>query len=424
MVSRKELIVFGYIRENESILKKNKMIPVAIKQICLLFYNVCLKVFMFEVEDTMMQNISNTKLSVLNIKQNKMSNLIPYKPNSNLHDINQPEINNKPLCYVPNILSSTSISSECNEKKITYDGILSVHTQGTMMDIMINNNDKASKVVNIILFESNKIENDTINYHSYTSTIPLTTHKNYFDRVNQFLYCDKKHGVIYEYEGNLYQLNLKDINILSNQFTFNQIKYDNDIWNGEFYGGGHLSMNYLYKTESIFAMKCEKNHSWLSDDMNDLLIDDDNNNTIHSVKCGIFDLNKLKWKKIKSLKYSFKNNNYNRTFKTGICQNNIFDENIIYIVSNNGHTAKYDLNKNKWNMLHTEYENFRLFFYDEPIVWMDDNQYILNCAYDSFIGQLDLRQNNKKWRQMNINNIKIDQSSEIDDSLKCVTFFL
>ena len=83
----------------------------------------------------------------------------------------------------------------------------------------------------------------------------------------------------------------------------------------------------------------------------------------------------------------------------GVCKHNIFNDDIIYIVSNNGYTAQYDFNKNKWIKIYDidGKINDNLNFDGAPFVWMDNDPNILYCAFNSFIGYLDLRQNYKKW---------------------------
>ena len=53
---RRELVVFGYIHEIELILEKNIIIPIDVKHICLLFYNVSLKLFKYTIQKRTLYN--------------------------------------------------------------------------------------------------------------------------------------------------------------------------------------------------------------------------------------------------------------------------------------------------------------------------------------------------------------------------------
>ena len=73
----------------------------------------------------------------------------------------------------------------------------------------------------ILLFESKKIDNDSIEYHKCSTTLKL-------HEFSQFIFCGKEYGIIYETDGELYQCKLKQI-IRSADFRFNKIT-DNKIW--------------------------------------------------------------------------------------------------------------------------------------------------------------------------------------------------
>ena len=99
-----------------------------------------------------------------------------------------------------------------------------------------------------------------------------------------FVVCDESIGVIYEYHGSLYQLQMmNNLDILLQKYKFVEMdcKKDDNIWD-DIWGDNFLAMKYV--KNKLFGMKCVK---W---------------NKINSVKCGMFDFDNLKWRQLASLK--------------------------------------------------------------------------------------------------------------------------
>ena len=71
------------------------------------------------------------------------------------------------------------------------------------------------------LFPSNStIAQDELKYINFEARVAFNHSLAYIDK---FLFCGDKYGVIYEYQGLLYQLDLKQLNLTSELYLFEQI---------------------------------------------------------------------------------------------------------------------------------------------------------------------------------------------------------
>ena len=319
-----------------------------------------------------------------------------------------PQMNNnsyllRPFCYIPNISSSIKFNKN-------YDSIICLSQH------------RSYNYPTLLLFETNgiKLNNNNIKCNSYISTIEISQRNSLYNRSpNQFLFCGNKHGIIYEDDRILYQLKLKDININSNlnNFKFTKMEQNknkffespySNYWNC--YG---LSMNYFKNEEKIFVINCFYTEKDCSHQRTSI--------RVSYAKCGIFDLNKYEWKQIETYKYNHYYDDYHDyddyyhnyyDCMIGICQNNQYDINSIYTLTNYGHTSKYDIHENKWIKLYEDLDNEQLQFVNNklPMLWMDDNPYILYC-YNNKKFCFDIRDNDTKWIQINDMKFIFDQMS-------------
>merc|ERR1712130_787635 len=113
--------------------------------------------------------------------------------------------------------------------------------------------------------------------------------------------------------------------------------------------------------------------------------------------CGIFNIETKKWNLGKALKINVYGNYGILQFN--ICKNNVYDTNNMYVVSNQGHTIKYNVEKNDWIMIYEDLDDKQTMFNNGAMLWMDDTPYILYCASgaDKCCGYLDVRDNKSKW---------------------------
>eukprot|EP01084_Bolivina_argentea_P122313 216744_1 len=373
--THKELLIHGYVRLN-----KHKTIPLEIIEICRSFYSISLKIFTFGSGFSMSSGVWNFFISHLNSKNG--TTLINRKCKT-LEKVTCKV--QRPWCYIPNISTSINNINMCRNK--CFDGIIGSYYTSQPHNIYPT----------LLLFEANKIkmQNDIVEYNAYNSSQTMPQVES-FNPQGCMLYCGDKHGVIYQDECIMYQLKLNEIDLKLNNFKFIKMKQDNNTFfdaRTESPGTGSLSLNYLQYHNKIFGINVFS--SFFDSKPTTLKLSSFAN-------CGIFDLDNCVWKQVKSYEY----NTYSSAgiwgpiFMAGLSFNNLYDTNCCqYIVSNIGHTAKYDMNKNKWI---TIVEDLKMMFRHNtrPVVWFDDNPSILYCVAESnkkFRGFLDIRNNNPKW---------------------------
>ena len=153
----------------------------------------------------------------------------------------------------------------------------------------------------------------------------------------------------------------------------------------------YLSMIYLAKTQSIFAIYNQysiftnsKTHP-----LDPEFIEQDR-------KCGIFDLNKRKWKRVSSLRYQRRYADRRKYYHYEACMNED-DDGIIYAVSNTGNLQRYDIEKNEWSELIKDgisLTDRRL----RHIVWMDNIDTVCCGSGDGLhFVSCNIHQNKPKW---------------------------
>ena len=277
----------------------------------------------------------------------------------------------RPLCYITNFVSKAI--PQTMEK--SYDGIFC-----------------AGKV---LIFESSTIENATESEEiRYRATQPYNMPEYEHDFKVRIKHCGK-HGLIYAVHNKLYQLKLDDIKIndQTDNESFNEImvKKRNQIWNFQCdypsfspYYIKFFSWIYLGDDKSqIFAIFNQESCMSMSLDVK--------NTKKH--KCGIFDLNEKKWKKIKALKLDLKNNHFIKLYM------NEYDNDTVYAISNNENIQRYDFEKNKWyEVVKTSDKEYPHLAHD--VVWMEDID-TLCCGREDgyFYSSINLSGDNPIWKR-------------------------
>ena len=164
-----------------------------------------------------------------------------------------------------------------------------------------------------------------------------------------------------------------------------------------FFEPNYLSLRYLSKYNKLFAIECHEP----CDDISSL------NPHKGAARCGIFDFKTCKWSKINYILYYHKES----AFYCGISKNE-FNSNI-YIVTNQGNIIKYDINKNKSIILHSDYNS--VYFNKVPIVWMETPN-VLHCVAGDIFKTFDIRNNVKSWiKSLTIKEILNDDNAGNDD---------
>ncbi len=360
---RTELLIYGYIRSIERILEENVIIPLELFTACSAFYSVSLRLII---------TTSDPKIYIANITDKKMSAL----KDANLRVLSS--------CFIPNISQYIDINNKSND----FDGIIGI-CRANNNYFEMNEEDHVNANPFVLLFDSDNRDNDIIDYDLYISSASVSKFSSY--TFPYLTLCDK-HGVIYSNHG-LYQLKWKDIDIHSKQFNFTSFGPRNKTTNN--FG----SVGYIENTQKLFVMEgfVDKGPMWYYFAIKITPNGADVNKNYHK-QCGILDLNTNQLIDIKR----FHHERHSQVFQAGICENNNYETNVIYIVSNIGYTAKYDLNKNEWEMILDDVANNKILCERKPVVWMDDNPHILYCyGNQSNFGYLDLRENKREWNASN-----------------------
>ena len=386
-----ELLINGYIRRIQSLLSAKIIVPSDIILLCLLFFKKSLKFITIE------KNRKKINIYKHDIKQTLS---LQYKPKPRDKRYNDVVI--EPSCYIPNISSLITFKFDAENTK-SYDAILLIEHN---IPAMFTPN-KPSRYLSLLLFSSDSIDKDqNIECQSIHSNESLQSNiKNLvssFDarsvqtKYVQFLNCGDKHGIIYEYNGNLLQLSLQNINEYNLSFDkVINVDEDDQIWHNwqksyNFYK--YLSMLYLNGSERIFAVYNE--HGWFKFHAQK----DDPEYIEQSRKCGIFDLNERKWTEIASIKFKRLYSDRHKYYHYELCKNEC-DNNVIYAVSNTGNTQKYDVEKNEWQEIVKDGLEFGNKL--RHIVWMDNvNTICCGSGNGSYFGSLNVCEIESKWIEM------------------------
>ena len=106
----KQLLVYGYIKEIQDILRKDDIIPLDVIQLCILFYSLSMRIFYAPRYDK-------------SIYSAKDGSVIRIKPRSSA--MSSPFEHVQCGCYIPNITSYMKMES----KQTPHDGIITIDTK-------------------------------------------------------------------------------------------------------------------------------------------------------------------------------------------------------------------------------------------------------------------------------------------------------
>ena len=360
--TREELLVNGFIRGIKSIMDENVInIPHEIILLCLLFYPKPLQFITIPRKPSKRIQIFNA--------DNKQTLTL-------LHDTTGNTTFDAPLYYIHNI----SMTSVPETLKVSHDGILCY---------------KPPKGIVLLSFDSKAINNqqEFIKYQE-TSVAPFkigaATH-------GKILPCGK-YGLIHPSDYDLIQLKMDDIGkkVENAQEPFAEygwnaidVKPEDQIWDFESempqfspFAERFLSVTYLPNKAQIFAIYHEK-WCFVMNQVSKI-----GQEQVH--ECGIFDLEKKKWRQIAPLKYE-KGKDNDARFECCLNEN---DENILYAVSNTGNTQRYDFEKDEWCELVKDGTVELL----GHILWMNDAYTLCSLLENGYVyGSLDLRKDHPKW---------------------------
>eukprot|EP01084_Bolivina_argentea_P214614 364343_1 len=390
-----DAVVKGFIRTSQKSFANNVIIPIEIIQICCKFYKKILKLFLFSSSRSW-----DRKHGMIHELDTK------FQVNTNISNPHQSQSNHlmQPFIYIENISSMMSVqhTSKINSNK-SYDGIVAVKGIERQNPQMLFLNgipcfESAIKAYHpcIMLFDNTKMDNNNnMVYHTFISSTPVDS-----NRIHQFVHCGTN-GIVHEYGGYLYRLNLTNLNLTS--FAFEPIhgiygynvKFVGFINPNSHDSVEYLSMSYLENTNKIFAIKNAWNsncaHTEFSSSQQPMVT------TEKYAKCGIFDFEKYEWKYIADCKYTKDKRNEHGFYQHESCHNS-FNRDVLHVVSDKGHTATYDFNKNMWKTMADNCLNLGNTRWKKHLVWMDSKD-ILCCSDGRYFGYFDIR-NNNTWNKM------------------------
>eukprot|EP01084_Bolivina_argentea_P095312 171381_1 len=375
-----KLLVYGFIRGN--ILNFNLFIPDTIYLLCHSFYlnNTHNLIILWKrVNDSY-----KLELGILDI-QNKQSSTINLKQKFREYDGDYNYFVNNAFCHISNI---SNVLPNNITKGMKLNGIFGSYVQGKNREpfnFMGPLNLKSFP--SLILYEP--YNNMNVKYE-FKSKFLIDCHP------KQFIYCSNKNIIVYENEGKLFQLNLKNISKSFSLPRFESLKQndrnfyldENDCEDIQY-----LNMTYLPNKQSIFAIKCKY---YIIEDQTDYSIEETYSSQLGT--CAIFDMNNNNWINIESYNYS---DYCYYEFQCINCYDSI-NYNIFMFENITKRTSKYDFHKNKWDII-CDKINWNL-----KKLWIDNEiLYGLWANRDKFkIYSLDLRNNKKMW---NIADIYFDE---------------
>ena len=203
-----------------------------------------------------------------------------------------------------------------------------------------------------------------------------------------FVFCGSVHGIIYIKASVMYQVCIENIDLSAKDFEFKQIANCNFSRVDPKYAFQYGSASYLPHMESIMIVE----------DIND----SKHKNGI-DLECHIFNLYELKWKRVADV--IFDRNawsytaSYRPTTRSGYnLSRNHLNSGHVYGVLQTGTTARYDINKNQWDLL-TSYDKVKVDHRWQYHVWMNDHNTFCRGMKSKY-QYLDLRCNIQRWSKM------------------------
>eukprot|EP01084_Bolivina_argentea_P150313 262512_1 len=358
--NKKRLFVEGYIRLSTSIFSTNTIIPTDIISLCILFISNVSKLFI---------RVTNkeTTLHIFNIHSKTISKLVEYRS----YKIQDYTSSNH--SYIPNVSEYICVKDNNNigiDTNKSYDALLCIEEFYTTRI--------KHKSAALYLFVPDYMPNDKIYYERYVCAAELPTH-----RVDQILFCGEKHGIIYPYNGYLYQSKLQDINFEIMNWKFSKMNRKK-MWE---HSTTYL-MSYLSTKQKIFAMESKKN-----------LMPKKIENCSKKLKCAVFDFCQDKWMNLKAFEHC------DRTQSAFAICDNLYNEDIIYSIGQKGQISQYSLSVNKWCTFGTKHKQdvlnkwctFGTKHKQDIVCWMDNN-YVICCSDGYYFGYMDIRDRSNRWQ--------------------------
>eukprot|EP01083_Nonionella_stella_P023587 65261_1 len=317
-----ELLIHGYIRQVQTSLKDNKVIPDSVSLLIQRFWSLSLY-FSFQKWNP----DGSTSFGVLNsnnLEENGALN-IHLTPNKK-----RPHRMANSFCFVPQITSY--LSKQFVTKEMSQ--IPNHNALHAIFGTFHGHDDSCLPV--FFLFDTLCDEhNNTQIVAELQSKKPLrSTPMHGMFGVNNTLFTDTNHGILYEHQGIIYQLKLQDMKstkqMIFNPLNSEEIKYCN-AWNRVTF----LNMCYLEDKDKLFGVKC---------------VFEELDRGLYSgkekveVACGVFDLMDNQWKYVKPYQYN-KGCGHAR-MQCVPCYDSMHDS--VFMITGARDTVQYEFVKDKW----------------------------------------------------------------------------
>eukprot|EP01083_Nonionella_stella_P122797 369615_1 len=343
MTDTELLLVSGYIRTvefhltNDDCLHMN-VVPDCVIKLCLLFYSMANLVFISHFSEYPGYGVQSYDIVNLQTKHVLKMIIQTYTPFTHY-------ISSKLPVYIPNVSNILcNLSTECMQNlKVNfihqiYDGLFG---------ITISSSGAYSSTTDyfpcLMLFEAKR----DIYFKILVSENKLIrASKARFDIV----YCGATRGIIYVVNDKLYQMSIE--NIKDYDFQLKQLTFSNAIPFTASYC--RLKMQYLENTDMLFAM--------------DLCNSKD-------IDCAMFDFKSNKWNN-EIASYPNKFHDFQSTNPKLRCSMCYDGNNIIYIATNSGCFASYNIQSNLWTHIGVSTDE-KL---HKATLWIDEGSNILNYA--------------------------------------------
>eukprot|EP01084_Bolivina_argentea_P049912 91767_1 len=345
-----EVIVTGYIRNIQQILQKKQLIiPQEIYQTCYQYYYNAITIF---------AAVSMQQFYLLDMDGKKLSEAIHLTE----FGMNSP-------CYIPNISHLLSKSIKGIKSNQFYDGIfgyayeLQKKFKNKNMDFLSLQLKYPGQTL-YKLFPCLILYKPSVFFHNHKFQYQLKSTK-YLptDNADHLLYCGYRNGIIYQDNTKLYQLKFQNIKS-KRKFVFKEIIVNKHNTRKAM---PYSSIIYMNKQNKLFAVAISDRTVQIGPCMVPSI-------RKRSVRCGMFDFDNNEWITMPSFTYEKNVNGFYFNCKT--CYDDMND--LVYMVTSMGDTAKYDFRKQKWKLLYDgnillQHEDVHIdsFGHSNSILWID-----------------------------------------------------
>ena len=374
----KEILIHGFVRELQRVLSGNTIVPFDVIQLLISFYSFPTRIFCINDKTNKLYTSNGISAGCIDIKCNK------FKFNSS-------------GCFIPNI------SSYCKALLPGCDGVI-INTLNPGQQ-QIDATQECNQENHLILFKSDEIGQPNIKALHYNTiqaekvTNPAKTKFVVCEEIGM-VFCNGGHSTILSLDLSEIVGGGPDVDSLWVSVKF-QSFCNSEMW--------HIrELEHIHGTAKLFAIDSPPGDTIDINRFFQKLLEPDVINVAfhHDTRCNILDINTKRWTSIPA--FVIKNEEVAKKQTFGICKQNKFDSNKVYVVADQGQVSVLDYNKISWSYIFSNRNIGK-----NPTVWMQDNQFTIHGSSSDDIPNfmIDIRQNNPRWMfdtdtNNTMNNIK------------------